>query len=183
MNLRMLSLVPYQKKYLILGLYGYACNGVPGLNLVGLGARGTSLREKVIYLSRENALQVPFKRYVISVEGHEEMLCNKEREGLKYLELAVVMIYWMMTGHLDLRRPENCLVSGHIGLDGKVRSPLVAKEFWKKLNGVMGKSARTLTVIGPRLNSPSMGKNYHYLNYLEASHILKTLVSPSRLSR
>ncbi len=174
MNLRMLSLVPYQKSYLMPGLYAYSSHGVPGLELVGLGSRGRVLKEKVIYLSRENSLRFPLKRYVISIEGHEgKGRCGKD--SLKNLELAIVLIFWTMTGNLCLHHPENCLVTGQIGLDGKIRPPDVDRSFWRGLNEIMRLNSRNLTVIGPG----PFCESYDFINCLEVKELLETLVLKS----
>ena len=165
-----MGLVPHQKNYLMLGLYAYASNGIPGLELIGLGSMGRGLKEKIIYLGRERMLKLPLKRFVISVEGHEDKL-KKEREVLKNLELAIMLTFWTITGNLNLHRPENCLATGFVGLNGKVVPPHIAPEFWQRLNQIMALSGRRLTVLGP----PPSKQQYKFLHFLDVNKLLSTI--------
>ncbi len=171
MNPRLLGLIPRHQNQQVLGLYAYASNGLPGLEILGLpNAQGKCLKEKVIYLGREQGLALPPKRYMISVEGCES-LPRQERDGLKYLELPIIFLFWSMTGHLNLRRPQDCLISGHVGLDGKIHPPPVKSGFWKNLNQLMCARKRHLTVIGPHF--PRIQANFlHYFQVRELREVL-----------
>ncbi len=154
MNPRVLGLIPLRKSCRMVGLYAYSSHGLPGLDILGLGGQGKCLKEKVIYLGRERGLTFPSKRYMISVEGCENFT-RDDRRGLKFLELAVIVLFWMMAGHLHLRKPQDCLVSGHIGLNGAIYPPSAPPHFWQDLAQVMSERRRCLTVIGPAVAANS----------------------------
>ena len=170
-NPRLLGLIPRHQNQQVLGLYAYASNGLPGLEILGLpAAQGKCLKEKVVYLGRELGLTFPPKRYMISVEGRESVT-RQERDGLKYLELPIIFLFWTMTGYLNLRRPQDCLISGHVGLDGKIHPPPIRPHFWKNLDQLMSARKRHLTVIGP--HSPCVqGQFLRHLPVRELGEVL-----------
>ncbi len=67
MNLRTRSIYPYAGNYYPVDIFGYTSHGIPGLEIVGLGKYGKSVKEKFIYLTRVKNLKVPKKRYSSSL--------------------------------------------------------------------------------------------------------------------
>ena len=119
MNMRTKSLYPYAGQFHPVDIFGYSSNGVPGIEIVGLGKHSRSMKEKFIYLSRERKLRFPLKRFVLCVEGDIEGKKFKEEE-YRYLELPLLLMLWSLTGHLPLEHLEDCFASGKISVEGEV---------------------------------------------------------------
>lgn len=122
MNMRTKSLYPYAGQYCPVDIFGYASNGIPGIEIVGMGKYGRGVKEKFIYLSRQKKLKFPLKRFVLCVEGELESKKFKEEE-YRFLELPLLMMLWSLTGHLPLEHLEDCFSAGKISVEGLV-SPL-----------------------------------------------------------
>lgn len=128
MNMRTKSLYPYAGQYCPVDIFGYASNGIPGIEIVGVGRYARSMKEKFIYLSREKKLKFPLKRFVLCVEGELEGKKFKEEE-YRYLELPLLMMLWSLTGHLPLQALEDCFAAGKISVEGEVTMlPLTENE-------------------------------------------------------
>ena len=112
MNMRTKSLYPYAGQYCPVDIFGYASNGIPGIEIVGMGKYARGVKEKFIYLSRQKRLKFPLKRFVLCVEGE-----------YRFLELPLLMMLWSLTGHLPLEHLEDCFSSGKISVEGLI-SPL-----------------------------------------------------------
>lgn len=119
MNMRTKSVYPYAGQYCPVDIFGYASNGIPGIEIVGVGKYARCMKEKFIYLSREKKLKFPLKRFVLCVEGELEGKKFKEDE-YRYLELPLLMMLWSLTGHLPLTALEDCFASGKISVEGEV---------------------------------------------------------------
>ncbi|MDO9181771.1 MAG: hypothetical protein Q7U04_05155 [Bacteriovorax sp.] len=121
MNMRTKSLYPYAGQFCPVDIFGYASNGIPGIEIVGVGRYARSMKEKFVYLSRERKLKFPLKRFVLCVEGEVEGKKFKEEE-YRYLELPLLMMLWSLTGHLPLAQLEDCFAAGKISVEGEVTS-------------------------------------------------------------
>ena len=120
MNMRTKSLYPFAGQYCPVDIFGYASNGIPGIEIVGLGKYSRSMKEKFIYLSREKKLRFPLKRFVLCIEGEVEGKKFKEEE-YRYLELPLLLMLWSLTGHLPLEHLEDCFASGKISVEGEIQ--------------------------------------------------------------
>lgn len=123
MNMRTKSIYPFGGVLCPVDIFGYASNGIPGIEIVGLGKHSRGVKEKFIYLSRERKLKFPLKRFVLCIEGEVEGKKFKEEE-YRYLELPLLLMLWSLTGHLPLGHLEDCFAAGKISVEGEV-SPLV----------------------------------------------------------
>lgn len=121
MNMRTKSLYPYAGQYCPVDIFGYASNGIPGIEIVGVGKYSRNMKEKFIYLSRQKKLKFPMKRFVLCVEGELEGKKFKDEE-YRYLELPLLMMLWSLTGHLPLQALEDCFAAGKISVEGEVTS-------------------------------------------------------------
>ncbi|MBY0414146.1 MAG: hypothetical protein K2Q18_08265 [Bdellovibrionales bacterium] len=126
MNMRTKSLYPYAGQYCPVDIFGYASNGIPGIEIVGLGKYSRSMKEKFVYLSREKKLRFPMKRFVLCIEGEVEGKKFKEEE-YRYLELPLLLMLWSLTGHLPLEHLEDCFASGKISVEGDVTALILDK--------------------------------------------------------
>lgn len=121
MNMRTKSMYPFAGQYCPVDIFGYASNGIPGIEIVGLGKYSRSMKEKFIYLSREKKLRFPLKRFVLCIEGEVEGKKFKEEE-YRYLELPLLLMLWSLTGHLPLEHLEDCFASGKISIEGDIQA-------------------------------------------------------------
>lgn len=161
MNMRTKSLYPYAGQYCPVDIFGYSSNGIPGIEIVGVGKYARSMKEKFIYLSREKKLKFPLKRFVLCVEGEVEGKKFKEEE-YRYLELPLLMMLWSLTGHLPLQALEDCFAAGKISVEGEVTALILSESeqigLWDlfKLN-----ETQSLKVIAP--NNTKVYEDYYHL--------------------
>lgn len=161
MNMRTKSLYPYAGQYCPVDIFGYASNGIPGIEIVGVGKYARSMKEKFIYLSREKKLKFPLKRFVLCVEGELEGKKFKEEE-YRYLELPLLMMLWSLTGHLPLQQLEDCFASGKISVEGEVTALELDEYQQIQLSEIfkLGED-QSLKVIAP--NQSKIYEDYYHL--------------------
>jgi len=104
-------------------LFGYATKSVPGLEINGLGKYGKSIKEKIIFVTRTRALQIPLKRFVLNVELTDD-LGDLESSAVKWLEYPLLLHYWFLAGLLPISKLDNCLAVGSLTPSGVVEEPL-----------------------------------------------------------
>jgi hypothetical protein len=119
MNMRTKSLYPYAGQYCPVDIFGYASNGIPGIEIVGVGRHARSMKEKFIYISRQKKIKIPNKRFVLCIEGDIEGKKFKDEE-YRYLELPLLMMLWSLTGHLPFQGLDDCFASGKISVEGEI---------------------------------------------------------------
>lgn len=122
MNMRTKSLYPFGGQHCPVDIFGYASNGSPGIEIVGMGKYSRAMKEKFVYLSREKKLKIPAKRFVLCVEGELESK-KFQNEEYRYLELPLLLMLWSLTGHLPIDNLEDCFAAGKISVEGQI-SPL-----------------------------------------------------------
>jgi hypothetical protein len=149
MNMRTKSLYPYAGQFYPVDIFGYASNGIPGIEIVGVGKYARSMKEKFVYLSRKKKLKFPLKRFVLCVEGELEGKKFKEEE-YRYLELPLLLMLWGLTGHLPFQTMEDCFAAGKISVEGEICALELSEnqqaELWELFN--LDKS-QSLKVIAP----------------------------------
>ncbi len=149
MNMRTKSLYPYAGQYCPVDIFGYSSNGIPGIEIVGLGKYSRSMKEKFIYLSRERKLRFPLKRFVLCIEGEVEGKKFKEEE-YRYLELPLLLMLWSLTGHLPLDHLEDCFASGKISVEGEVSALYLNGKEQENLNEMFKlEDDQVLKIIAP----------------------------------
>ncbi|MCM2350596.1 MAG: hypothetical protein NDI69_11305 [Bacteriovoracaceae bacterium] len=104
-------------------LFGYATKSVPGLEINGLGKYGKAIKEKIIFVTRTRALQIPLKRFVLNVEISDD-LGDLESSSVKWLEYPLLLHYWYLAGLLPITKLDNCLAVGSLTPSGVVEEPL-----------------------------------------------------------
>ena len=160
MNMRTKSLYPYAGLYCPVDIFGYSSNGIPGIEIVGIGKYSRSMKEKFIYLSRERKLRFPLKRFVLCVEGEVEGKRFKEEE-YRYLELPLLLMLWSLTGHLPLGNLEDCFASGKISVEGEVSALLLSCREQENLNEMFKLNEdQVLKIIAPE-KMAIMADYYH----------------------
>ncbi|MBP9681314.1 MAG: hypothetical protein KBD76_07910 [Bacteriovorax sp.] len=161
MNMRTKSVYPYAGQYCPVDIFGYASNGIPGIEIVGVGKYARTMKEKFIYLSREKSLKFPLKRFVLCVEGELEGKKFKEEE-YRYLELPLLVMLWSLTGHLPLQQLEDCFASGKVSVEGEVTALHLSEGEQKQLVDIFKLSdEQSLKVIAP--NSMCIFEDYYHL--------------------
>lgn len=161
MNMRTKSLYPYGGTLCPVDIFGYASNGIPGVEIVGLGKYSRGVKEKFIYLSREKKLRFPLKRFVLCIEGEIEGKKFKEEE-YRYLELPLLIMLWSLTGHLPLGHLEDCFAAGKISVKGEV-SPLILPFHVQSELAELFKLTedQSLKIIAP--SNMSIARNHYHL--------------------
>lgn len=102
-------------------IFGYSTKGVPGLEIVGLGTHGRVIREKFIYLSRTFGVSLPLKRFILCLENHP-LLKQVESDGIKWLELPLLILFWSLGERLNFIKLEDCFACGAVSSSGKIYS-------------------------------------------------------------
>ena len=172
MNMRTKSLYPYAGQFCQVDIFGYASNGIPGIEIVGVGKYARCMKEKFIYLSRKKKLKFPMKRFVLCVEGELEGKKFKDEE-YRYLELPLLMMLWSLTGHLPLRALEDCFAAGKISVEGDVTSLELNEDQQKELWEIFKLTeAQSLKVI-----APSKSKVYEDYYHLPVEGLFESLLS------
>ena len=160
MNMRTKSLYPYAGQLCSVDIFGYASHGIPGIEIVGMGKQGRSLKEKFIYLSRVRQLKLPKKRFVLCVEGELENKKFKDDE-FRYLELPLLVMLWSLTGHLQLTQLEDCFASGKVSVEGEVMSLILKDSEQFNLAELLKIDDKIdLKIIAPN-NVPIVERHYH----------------------
>ncbi|MBC7711750.1 MAG: hypothetical protein H7177_00325 [Rhizobacter sp.] len=161
MNMRTKSLYPYAGQYCPVDIFGYASNGIPGIEIVGLGKYTRGVKEKFIYLSRERKLKFPLKRFVLCIEGEVEGKKFKEEE-YRYLELPLLIMLWSLTGHLPLGNLDDCFSSGKISVEGEVFPLELGQRDQEQLAEMFKlEEGHTLKIIAP--GSMSISEDHYHL--------------------
>lgn len=121
MHKQMLGLLPLGGKGHLTEIYGYSSKGVPGLEIVGLGAKGKAIKEKFVFLSKKYNLKISPKRYVLCIDDNMVLgsLTSKD-ELYRWLELPLLILYWSMAGVLPIQNLRDCLCAGRISTRGKI---------------------------------------------------------------
>ena len=127
-------------------LFGYTSKGIPGVDIIGLNSFSKSLKEKLIFLSRENNLSFSMKRYVLCFERHEKF--EIKNFDLTQLELPFLILFWSLSGHLPITRLDNCLAFGQVGLDGRIRTQKMSSNFWFEMNDKLRERDKKILYFG-----------------------------------
>ncbi|EQC52240.1 hypothetical protein [Bacteriovorax sp. DB6_IX] len=118
MHKQMYALIPNGTNSHIMEIFGYSTKGVPGLEIVGLGNRGKSIKEKFVYLNKKLGLKLPPRRFVLCVE--DSMISSCKDDLYRWLELPFLIMYWSMAMVLPIQNLDNCLCGGMITARGKI---------------------------------------------------------------
>ncbi len=120
---RLTALYPANQKLEGLEVYGYCSKGLPGLEIVGLGTLGRSIKEKLIFLSRQFGIKIPLKRYVLCIDLPPILKKEKGADDCRWLELPLLILFWTLSGVLELESLEDCVAMGKVQVNGTVLCP------------------------------------------------------------
>lgn len=104
-------------------LFGYSTKSVPGLEINGLGKYGKAIKEKIVFVTRSQQLQIPLKRFVLNVELTDDF-GDLESSSVKWLEYPLLLHYWFLAGLLPIMKLDNCLAIGSLTPSGEVLEPI-----------------------------------------------------------
>ncbi|MFT6068408.1 MAG: hypothetical protein ACJAT2_000175 [Bacteriovoracaceae bacterium] len=120
---RLKALYPGHDKLGELEIFGYCSKGMPGVEIVGLGPLGRSIKEKLIFLSRQFGIKIPLKRYVLCIDLPVELKKEKSFESCRWLELPILILFWTLSGRLELENLDDCIAIGKIQVNGTIICP------------------------------------------------------------
>jgi hypothetical protein len=117
MESRIKAYVDSRNHFKVFHLFGYSSKGIPGIEIIGLGAHGRSIKEKFIFLVKSRGLKLPLRRFVLCVEGDMKSIRDEE---FRWLELPLFILLIELSGLIHFRELDQCISSGKIGVDGQV---------------------------------------------------------------
>lgn len=120
---RLKALYPGHDKLGELEIFGYCSKGMPGVEIVGLGTLGRSIKEKLIFLSRQFGIKIPLKRYVLCIDLPLELKKEKSFENCRWLELPILILFWTLSGKLELENLDDCIAIGKVQVNGTIICP------------------------------------------------------------
>ena len=100
-------------------IFSYSTNGIPGLNIVGLGKHSQIFKEKIVYVTKMRNFKIPLKRYVLCVENiksSKEMIYS----DIQWLEFPMLLLFWSLIGILPMSRFQDCIATGTFSISGLV---------------------------------------------------------------
>jgi hypothetical protein len=113
-------------------LFSYSSKGVGGINLIGFGKYGNTLKEKIIFLCKEKGIKLPFKKYVLCIEN-SDVIKDLEFNEVRWLELPLLLLLLQLAGQLKVHDLSNCVSSGKINMNFMLINPYIEKRNWNEL--------------------------------------------------
>ncbi len=147
METRIQGIFPHKDRYQIVDIFGYSTKGLPGIEILGMGKHGRSLKEKFVYISRTFKMPIPHRRYVMCGEI-DESLIGKGDLGIQFLELPLLLLFWTMANQLPIKRLSDCICGGKVSVNGKVKGLEIKREVLDKIGEGM-KEVGDLKLITP----------------------------------
>lgn len=120
---RLKALYPIGRDWGTMEVYGYCSKGLPGLEIVGMGTLGRSIKEKLIFLSRQFGVKIPLKRYVLCIDLPIELKKDKAADDCRWLELPLLILFWTLSAILELENLDDCLALGKVQVNGTILCP------------------------------------------------------------
>jgi len=151
MQTRIQGIIKDKRGFRKVDLFGYCTKGIPGLEIMGLGKYGRSVKEKFIFLSKSRGLKIPLKRYLLCAMDKYQLKDNSIDE-LAQMELPLLVLFWTLSDILPFYNLENCYTSGNVDLSGRVRHSSIPEIELHNLTTGLG-NARYIFHSGA--NSPS----------------------------
>lgn len=101
----------------VIRVFGYTSNGLPGLEIIGLGNYSRLIKEKIVFLLRSQSIKVPLGRYVIGVESSKAL----KPESSQFLELPILLLYLALSKNISVVGMNRCLCGGYVGSSGVIK--------------------------------------------------------------
>ncbi len=131
MQMRMGSFYLRKNLALPVSLFCYRNKGLPGIEIVGAGDQGKLIKEKLLYVSKENQVRLPLYRYVLCVERRE--LSAIGRIDFSHLEFPLLLMLWSLAEKLALKKTDDCIGAGTLSSESRVGLELMDKIANKKI--------------------------------------------------
>lgn len=123
MQTRIKAIYPYLDQFKVTEPFGYACKGIPGLDIIINGKSGKMMKEKFIFLTRSAGLRLPLKHFVLCLEE------DISEDSLPWVELPLFILYLSLAEVLPIHHLEDCLCSGRVYASGGLHSLLYPENF------------------------------------------------------
>jgi hypothetical protein len=161
MYMQIKGVIPYGNRLVVVELFGHTSKGMSGLELVGLGGLGRTIKEKLIYISKYEQLKFPLLRFLICVELQEEIKEYRATQ-LRYLELPLLLLFWSLAGHLPISRLDDCFTQGCLTPTGDVTQLQWGGAEFKSLSSTAGATVeRADKYIG--ISGEQLPDTFHHL--------------------
>lgn len=126
-------------------IFGYTNKGLPGIEIIGLGNQSRVIKEKILFLLRENRIKIPLKRFVICIN-----LTGKKAlslESIRDLELPIFMILLSLSGKIEYQEIDNEEFLGKIFINSKIEISTQKKSFRDKIISFLESLSGSLVVV------------------------------------
>ena len=143
MHKELIGLIPSGNKTLFCNLFGYSSKSLPGIEIVGLGTKGKSIKEKIVYLNKKYQIKIPANRYVLCVE--ESFVSSLKEDEHRWLELPFLIMFWSMAGVIPISKLANCLCGGKVSARGLIETTPTSIHSLDKLNEYLEKDYYLIT--------------------------------------
>lgn len=148
-------------------LFGYTTKGIPGLEIIGLGACARQIKEKLIFIARSRNYKLNHRRFVLCLESHELGSTMMKHENLQWLELPLFVLYMTLAGIFPFYQLSNCFCAGRIDLNGNIEDWRYDDEFFEKAQHHLKSSLLLMNAQDIRLQKPIILLNEFYQNQFE----------------
>jgi hypothetical protein len=102
-------------------LFGYDSKGMPGIEILGLGTYGRTVKEKFVFLTKSLGLKIPLRRYVLSVD--DKVLRDIKKKDYVYLEFPLLILYLSLAEIIPIKNLSDCFTCGSVQVLGLVVQP------------------------------------------------------------
>lgn len=126
-----------------ISVFGYANNGLPGLEIIIPGVNTKRLKEKFIFLTKARKLPIPLKRYLICAETRD----ITKHDQYESLELSMLILFWHLAGLIPIMNLSDCFCAGTVTSTGKISHLNFTQDFYEELMAdyfVEGKKSYTV---------------------------------------
>jgi hypothetical protein len=154
-------------------LFGYTTKGIPGLEIIGLGAASRQIKEKLIFIARSRNYKLNHRRFVLCLESYELSSSAMKYESVQWLELPLFVLTMTLAGIFPFFQLSNSFCAGRIDLNGEIEDWKYSQSFLEAHKDEMKKSIILMNDQSLSVNKPVILLNEFY----SASPDLSTHVS------
>lgn len=126
MQTKIWAALPNYDSYEAVEIFGYKSKSIPGLEIIGIGSYGRTLKEKLIFLSREFGIKFSPHRFTICIDGLNSKKIGEDNL-YQWLELPMAILFWSLSGNLPIQKLDDCLAFGKLNLQGQVNTKNISK--------------------------------------------------------
>ena len=143
MHARTFGIVEFQKLYHFVNIFGHSGQGIPGIFFTGGGSFLKVLKEKMLYLIKDKELNVPLRKYSITVELPSFLQLGTATKGnhLLNLELPILVVFLQLSENIRIKNLERCFCAGQVKVDGTITPWQPCPQFLKDIEAKAGRRA------------------------------------------